>query len=152
MWECIWDEQWIFMYRVVAVCQCLIVFSVCIIYGGFIVMSMLICSQTDHPAPQSLLSESTAPLHPPTPPQAGRLNTQPLLISWRSYSVAALYNSRRAPGSATPPFFLSREQCGISTFFEKQCLKCSSHPIFIFPDSSRTQKEITVISKLLWLK
>lgn len=50
----------------------------------------------------------------PAPPQGGHLNTPMLLISWWSYSVPVLYNSRRVHSSATPPppppvfpFFLS---------------------------------------------
>ena len=63
------------------------------------------------------LSESSAPLLPCSPSGWTLKHTQPLLISWWSYSVPVLYNSPRTHSSAAPPtgvplifFFLSFEQ------------------------------------------
>lgn len=49
------------------------------------------------------LSESSAPLLPCSPSGWTVKHTQPLLISWWSYSVPVLYNSPRTHSSAAPP-------------------------------------------------
>lgn len=76
--------------------------SLCMhVFGVFIFIPMLVFSEPNHPATKS--HYLNLQLHyTPAPPQGGHLNTQPPLISWRSYSVPVLYNSHGAHSSATP--------------------------------------------------